>query len=326
MDATELTPASVVARTYGPFATVWEVGDSWWIGLTSDAVVVWPVPAAGFSVPSAKTVLGQVIKARRRYPEYPCKVVLPTHVGNRDDHLLVAVEDFNSVFARATPDVEVLELHRDVFSRLCPPSPLAAVAPGTLPVRLQALAQQVFGRAAQPEYAWYQGSVFAEYRGIPVLGMAGESLVVGIDPRDQAMAKEALMTPESLEAFAREVLLTLLGSRERRQGRFDFSRVALGRLLRSRFRVEHPEVMPIEFGTVGQARSRAYAKTGQDFCGFGSAVDLWLVVETAALWRLAGQARQVTYVLDGEPMKAFVELARLVGVPYSIEVKELTGG
>jgi hypothetical protein len=84
--------------------------------------------------------------------------------------------------------------------------------------------------------------------------------------------------------------------------------------------------MPLEYGEVGHARARAYASGNGCFYGFGSALDLWLIIETAVLCQLEGDASQVVYVLDQEPLRVFAELARLVGIPYSIEVKELTGG
>ncbi|WP_298209848.1 hypothetical protein [Ferrimicrobium sp.] len=303
-----------------------ELRDGWQVGVTSDAVITWPVPAVGSLLPSVEAILGQVMICRRRFADLPCKVVLPSHASSRNDQRLVTVEDFNSVFATAVPGVEVLTADRSQVQRLRISPPPAAVVTELLPPWFKASVDRVFGSVARPEFVWYRGSVFAEYLGIPVLGVVDESLVAGVDPRDQAMVKETAMPPEMIESFARDVLVTLLASREHREGRFDFSRIAVGRLLRSRFRVDHPEVVPMEFGKVGQARSRAYAREGHTFYGFGSAIDLWIVAEAAVFWQLVSQAIQITYVLDAEPVKAFEELARLVGIPYSIEVKELTGG
>jgi hypothetical protein len=151
-------------------------------------------------------------------------------------------------------------------------------------------------------------------------------LVAGVDPRDQAMARETAMTSEALLSFAHEIVGTLVASRLKRSGRYDFSRVAVGRLLRSLYIPHRAGIVPLEYGEVGQARARAYASGGGSFYGFGSALDLWLIVETALLCQLEGETSQVVYVLDQEPLSVFAELARLVCIPYSIEVKELTGG
>jgi hypothetical protein len=238
---------------------------------------------------------------------------------------LLKVEDLHSAFACSRPAIELFVIDGAEILPLVSHSSLRPVISREIPVTFQRLAEQVFGSLGTPEYACYSGSVFAEYLGIPVLGMAGESLVVGIDPRDQAMARETAMTSDALLSFAREIVVTLAASRRQRSGRYDFSRVAVGRLLRSLYIPDRADIVPVEFGEVGHARARAYARGSGSFYAFGSGLDLWLTIEAAAVCQLGGESH-VVYVLDHEPLRAFTELARLVGVSYSIEVKELTGG
>ncbi|WP_276969740.1 hypothetical protein [Ferrimicrobium acidiphilum] len=317
---------TAVKQRFGELEMMEQVRDDWWIGRTADTIVTWPVPAVGSRFEPMDEILGQLILLRRDYPDLACSVVLPTSLASHRSQLLLKVEDLRLAFSWADPTIELLVLDGVEISPLSSRPALEPVPVQGIPGPFQRLVDQVFGSLASPEYVCYRDSFFAEYLGIPVLGMVGEALVVGVDPRDQAMARETAMTSEALLSFAHEIVETLVASRLKRSGRYDFSRVAVGRLLRSLYIPHRAGIIPLEYGEVGQARARAYASGGGTFYGFGSALDLWLIVETAVLCQPEGEASQVVYVLDQEPLSIFAELARLVCIPYSIEVKELTGG
>jgi len=318
--------AGVLEREVGPLEILVSPRDTWRVARGARGLITWPNPVIGDQHGPMTEILGQVIALRRIDHANPLTVVWPKPLGLGQANVLVQVPELNVVFAHASPTVEIWQLQPQGLSLFAASSRTEAVDPGPVPSELQAVVAEVFDGICVPDYAFYRGSVFSEYLGIPVVGMVGDTLTAGIDRRDQAMARESEMTRRELHLFARQVLQTLVASRTRRSGRYDFSRVAVGRLLRSLLQGEGRALGSLEFGEVGEGRARAYASDEDRLIGFGSALDLWLIVEMAAFAPLVGESSGVVYLLDQEPMTVFHELARLVGMPYSIEVKELTGG
>lgn len=322
----QLTLETLVKERFGALKIAEQLRDAWRVAEAVDTVVTWPIPVMGSQFEPIDEVLGQLIAIRRAYPEAVCTVVLPPNLVSHRPHLLFDLWDLQSAFASANPAIELLHVDEGQLSPLLSRSTRSPVVAEEIPAAFQQLARDVFGSSATPEFAQYRGSFFAEYLGIPVIGMIGDTLVAGIDPRDQAMAQETAMNQEALLSFAHDIVVNLSASRRQRSGRYDFSRVAVGRLLRSLYLSDRDDIVALEFGEVGQGRARAYAIGDGTFYGFGGGLDIWLVVEAAILCRVGISTSHVAYVLDQEPLRAFNDLARLVGVSYSIEVKELTGG
>ncbi|WP_298384462.1 hypothetical protein [Ferrimicrobium sp.] len=316
----------VIERSFGAFSSLPSRRDGWRVVRTRQGLVCWPTPLPGAQFAPISELLGQVLAVRRFDAHSPMTVVWPLSLGLAQNDVLIQVAEFDSVFVRSVPPIRVRKMEGTSLGSFDTAGTRALITPRVVPEELRTIASGAFDGLGEPEYAWYQGGVFAEYLGVPVIGMIGDVLVAGVDPRDQAMAREAEMNPEQLRSFAREIVGILVASRFGRRGRYDFSRVAVGRLMRSLFCREHRRAQPIEFAQVAQGRARAYAAMNDSLYGFGGANDLWLVLEAAAFSRLVPGTQATVYVLDTEPMMVFEELARLVAMPYSIEVREPVDG
>jgi hypothetical protein len=195
--------------------------------------------------------------------------------------------------------------------------PVAARPPSEL---LAGVAGEVF-EGLPVEWAAYADAVAAEHLGVPIVGERDGELVVGIDPRDQAMAREAGV---GVAEQARRLLSLVRASRAGQRTRVDLSRFALGRWLRSSILRE--DLVPFEIGPLGRGPDRAFAHAGDVLFAFASGANPLVVLEAALLLARASQWTSVTFVLEGSPHPLLVELGRLLGMHARFESRSLLDG
>jgi len=195
-------------------------------------------------------------------------------------------------------------------------APVSAVPPSRELVDVASLA---FG-AIPIEWASYSDAIAAEHLGIPILGERGGEVVVGIDARDQAMAKEA-----GVEALgqARHLLSLVRDARRGRHARIDLVSYGVGRWLRAQ---DDRALERFEVGPLGRSPDRAFARRGATLYGFASGLNVLVVLEAALLLARAPRLAEVSFVLEGSPHPLVIELVRLLGMHARFESRSLSDG